>query len=78
MPPKSGTPIDLNTLDPRELAGLKEDLQNQVESLTRSALVLQKTAGEFGKAGQAVETLKDQKEGSPPCPQSWTLSPQTA
>lgn len=65
MPPKGGQAIDLNTLDPRELAGLRSDLDAQIESLTRSAIVLQKTAAEFGKAGQAVELLKDQKEGSP-------------
>ena len=74
MAPKERQTIDLNTLDLRELAGLKQDLEGQVESLARSAMVLQQTAGEFGKAGQAIEILSEQKDGELFFAQSATIS----
>lgn len=63
MPPNEGQPIDLGTLDVRELTGLQENLQADVQNLTQSAIALQRAAGDFGKSGQAIERLAEQKEG---------------
>ena len=63
MPPKEPQPIDLNTLDARELGHLKENLESEVQSLTQSAVSLQRVAGEFGKSGRAIERLAEAEEG---------------
>jgi prefoldin alpha subunit len=55
--------IDLSTLDGRELAGLQEQLDAEVQNLTQSAMTLQRAAGGFGKSGRAIEQLAQQKEG---------------
>ena len=55
--------IDLSLLDAKELSGLREQLDAEVQSLTQSAIALQQAAGEFGKSGKAIETLAEQTEG---------------
>jgi len=62
--------IDLSTLDGRELAGLQEQLDAEVQNLTQSAMTLQRAAGGFGKSGRAIEQLAQQKEGVP-CIIAW-------
>ena len=64
MAPKKENVIDLSTLDVRELAALQEQLDGEVQSLTQSAVTLQRAAGGFGKSGRAIEQLAQQKEGS--------------
>ena len=63
MPPREARTIDLGTLDPRELADLRDNVEADVQNLTQSAVALQRAAGEFGKSGQAIEKLAEQKEG---------------
>ena len=63
MPPREARTIDLSTLDPRELADLRDNVEADVQNLTQSAVALQRAAGEFGKSGQAIEKLAEQKEG---------------
>ena len=63
MAPKKENVIDLSTLDVRELAALQEQLDGEVQSLTQSAVTLQRAAGGFGKSGRAIEQLAQQKEG---------------
>ena len=63
MPPREARTIDLGTLDPRELADLRDNVEADVQNLTQSAVALQRAAGEFGKSGQAIERLAEQKEG---------------
>lgn len=55
--------IDLSLLDAKELSGLRDQLDVEVQSLTQSAVTLQRAAGEFGKSGRAIETLAEQDEG---------------
>ena len=70
MSSTQGKTIDLSLLDAKELASLREQLDGEVQSLTQSALTLQRAAGEFGKSGKAVETLAEQEEGQAPV---WAL-----
>ena len=63
MAANKGTAIDLSALDARELAGLQEQLDAEVQSLTQSAVTLQRAAASFGKSGRAVEQLAQQQEG---------------
>ena len=63
MAGRQGKPIDLSLLDPKELSSLREQLDGEVQSLTQSAVALQRAAGEFGKSGKAIETLAEQEEG---------------
>jgi len=65
MAANKGTAIDLSALDARELAGLQEQLDAEVQSLTQSAVTLQRAAASFGKSGRAVEQLAQQQEGQP-------------
>lgn len=63
MSGRQGKTVDLSLLDPKELASLREQLDGEVQSLTQSAVALQRAAGEFGKSGKAIETLSQQEEG---------------
>lgn len=63
MAAKKGKTVDLSVLDVKELASLKDQLDAEVQSLTQSAVALQRAAGEFGKSGQAIENLAEQDEG---------------
>ena len=49
--------IDLSLLDAKELTSLREQVDAEVQSLTQSAIALQRAAGEFGKSGRAIEDL---------------------
>jgi hypothetical protein len=63
MASKKENTIDLSTLDARELSSLREQMDAEVQSLTQSAVALQRAAGDFGKSGRAIEKLAEQKEG---------------
>ena len=63
MSSRQGKTIDLSLLDAKELASLREQLDGEIQSLTQSAITLQRAAGEFGKSGKAIETLAQQEEG---------------
>ena len=60
MPPKQ---VDINTFEPRQLQGLQENLENEINNLAQSSMALQKAAGEYGNSGRALEQLAEQKEG---------------
>ena len=70
MPPKEQQGVDLNALDPEQLASVQQQLEEEIQGLAQSSVALQKAAGEFGKSGRAVEALGQQKEGKcAPCMQ---------
>lgn len=60
MPPKQ---VDITTFEPRQLQGLQENLENEINNLAQSSMALQKAAGEYGNSGRALEQLAEQKEG---------------
>ena len=63
MPPKDQPGVDLNALDPEQLASVQQQLEEEIQGLAQSSVALQKAAGEFGKSGRAVDALGQQKEG---------------
>lgn len=80
MLPKEQAGVDLNALDPEQLASFQQQLEEEIQGLAQSSVALQKAAGEFGKSGRAVEALGQQKEGEcAPCmhpfPVDLTLAP---
>lgn len=60
MPPKQ---VDISTFEPRQLQGVQESLENEINNLAQSSMALQKAAGEYGNSGRALEQLAEQKEG---------------
>lgn len=63
MTSKKEKTIDLSLLDAKELRSLRDQLDAEVQSLSQSAVALQRAAGEFGKSGRSIETLAEQDEG---------------
>lgn len=55
--------VRLDSLGPRELQMVQEQLQEELQGLAQSSLALQKAAGELGTSGQAVQQLADRKPG---------------
>lgn len=61
MPPKQ---VDISALEPRQLQGIQESLQNEINNLANSSMALQKAAGEYGNSGRALEQLAEQQTGT--------------
>ena len=67
--------VELTQLDVRDLGLIKEQIEGEVQSLTQSAVALQKAAAEFGKSGRSIEQLASREEGADSmCYQYSTLS----
>ena len=56
--------VRLDSLGPRELQMIQEQLQEELQGLSQSSLTLQKAAAEYGTSGRAVEQLAGNKKGS--------------
>ncbi|PRW44299.1 prefoldin subunit 5 [Chlorella sorokiniana] len=61
----AGEPVSLNALGPQELVQVRQQLEQELQTMTQNAVALQGTAGKFAAAGQAVEYLQEQKQGQP-------------
>ena len=62
-PPQPERRIDIGRLPPRELASLRDSLQEELQGLAQRALALQKVAAQFGGSGRAIDVLAAQKPG---------------
>lgn len=63
MPPSNNEPVPITSLDPRQLQGLKERLESDLNLLGANNVQLQKAAGAFSSSNRAIETLAKSKEG---------------
>ena len=63
MPPEQKQ-VRLDSLGPRELQMIQEQLQEELQGLGQSSLTLQKAAAEYGISGRAVEQLAGRKAGA--------------
>lgn len=55
--------VPLSSLSAQQLLEVRQNLEQEVQSMAQNGLTLQSTAAKFGAAGQAVEYLQDQKQG---------------
>ncbi|KAK9832022.1 hypothetical protein WJX84_011049 [Apatococcus fuscideae] len=65
MTSKEPQTIDLKTIEPQQLNGLREQLEAEMQNLSASATALQSAAGQFGSSGRAIERLAQQEAGQP-------------
>lgn len=58
---EGGVPI--SALSIQQLAEIRQNLEQEVNTFVQNAVTLQQTAGRFALAGQAVERLQEQRQG---------------
>ena len=55
--------IDLSTLAPQQLDGLRQQIEGELQQLTQSLQTMQNVAKQYGLSGQAINQLKTQEPG---------------
>lgn len=55
--------IDLNTLQPQQLAGLKEQMDSELDNLMQSLRAIQGISKQYSMSEVAIDSLKDQEPG---------------
>ncbi len=55
--------IDISTLSPKQLNGLREQLEMDLNNYLQSSVALQRAAGDFHSSGLAIEELAQQEQG---------------
>ncbi|KAK9816040.1 hypothetical protein WJX74_007990 [Apatococcus lobatus] len=65
MTSKEPQTVDLKTVEPQQLMGLRDQLEGEMQNLSASATALQSAAGQFGSSGRAIERLAHQESGQP-------------
>lgn len=56
-------PVQLGSLGVQELAEVRQQIQQEVQSLAENHITLQDTAAKFAAAGQSIEYLQEQQQG---------------
>jgi prefoldin subunit 5 len=56
--------VRIDQLPPQQLAGLKQQLEEELQGLQQSAVTLQNVASEFHQSGEAIQHLAEQKVGA--------------
>jgi hypothetical protein len=65
--------LDLSTLTPQQLDGLRQQMESELQQLTHSMQTMQAVANQYVLSGQAINNLESQVPGTTHSPRFFML-----